>query len=353
MANTISSVLTSSVSGSTYPTIAITTSFATSNGVRLEFEYLPESVSFGVSATFSQTEIPFTAARFLSYDHSDIEEVSIDVKVVAGCNNAITIFGGTVSSGALGGALNSASLVAGKYERVALVTIAQLLYSLPLPSNNQGTAQGGTPPPTCRLIVGRMFSGVGAFTGASIKFNGPYDYDGSPTDMDVSLRFLPSEFYNSTGFAGIPSDPSGLVSTSSPSGDSELTGTTPYALAFGATVSNVGLPGISAVNPGTPTPPTTPAQPSGQPNQVPSSKVQGPTQPTPTNEQAGAAMGFPANQVYYDLNSDTYYFGPMDPSTGKPTTDPATGKPDTNKYVPYGGDVVRSAVVSQGYSSPR
>src|SRR6202008_4573358 len=143
--------ITSAFNGaSTLPVILISTSFATSNAVKLEFEYLPEEASFGVNAQLDDTPVSFTSARRLTYSYSEIEEVSLSVKVIAGCNNAVTYFGGnlTVGTGALS---NLGGFVATKHQRVALITIAQLLYSLPLPSDNSGTGAGGTPPLTCRF----------------------------------------------------------------------------------------------------------------------------------------------------------------------------------------------------------
>lgn len=218
----------------TSPTIWITTtqSSSTVNGVTLEFDYLPESVTFGVTADFEQHPVTFTSARFLQYQESNIEEVSLTVKVVAGCNNCITYFQGkTMGSNYL----NWGNLVSSKFERVSLINLAKLLYALPLPANNY-SEDLPNPPPTCRLTVARMFTAPGAFTACSITFNGPYDYDGSPTDMDVSLRFLPSEFYNSDiPGPGVTGDISGYNVQSSPTGESQITGGYPYALTFGDT----------------------------------------------------------------------------------------------------------------------
>jgi hypothetical protein len=265
--------LTDLSDGSTLPFIYIKTTLAGDvNSVSLQFEYLPESVSFGVSALFQAEPIAFTSARWLSYQHSDIEEVSLAFKVVAGCNNCITRAGANTS----GSNYINFSVKTATFVRNSLIDIAKLLYSLPLPGTNEyGTGAGGNsgvgglPPPTVRLIVGKMFSGIGAMTGCSIQFNGPYDFDGSPTDMDVSLRFLPSEFYNGstmdTGIMGLPissqqpAQPgtgdigkNPLVPVSTPTGETEVTGMYPYALAFGETNIAASAAGINPVT-GAPT----------------------------------------------------------------------------------------------------
>ena len=248
---TVGQTLEELIKEPTYPTIYIATSLtsAMQNGVSIKFDYLPESLSFGVSATFQQQEVPWTSARWITYDHSDIEEVSLTIKVVAGCNNCITRFSGNTN---LSKYLTRGSLVSAKYERVSLITLAQMLYSLPLPGSNPDVNfANALPPPTCRLTVARMFSGPGAFTGCSIQFNGPYDYDGSPTDMDVSLRFLPSEFYDSTSWQ-TGQAPTHLTPVSTPSGATQLTYNYPYALTFGDT--QLGIQGKS--EPGTEAPET-------------------------------------------------------------------------------------------------
>jgi hypothetical protein len=239
---TVGQTLEELIKEPTYPTIYIATSLtsAMQNGVSIKFDYLPESLSFGVSATFQQQEVPWTSARWITYDHSDIEEVSLTIKVVAGCNNCITFFSGNTK---LSKYLTRGNLVSAKYERVSLITLAQILYSLPLPGSNPDANFGNAlPPPTCRLTVARMFSGPGAFTGCSIQFNGPYDYDGSPTDMDVSLRFLPSEFYDSSTWQTGQAQ-THLTPVATPSGATQLSALYPYALTFGNT--QLGLQGKS------------------------------------------------------------------------------------------------------------
>jgi hypothetical protein len=294
----------------TYPQIWIATALpsATQNAVTLQFDYLPESVSFGVSATFDQAPIQFTSARWLTYNHSDIEEVSLTVKVVAGCNNCLTYFGGNTKGSQYG---VRGGLAASKYVRNSLVTLAQILYSLPLPATNDLPGKG-MPPPTCRLKVGGMFSGIGAFTRCSIQFNGPYDYDGSPTDMDVSLGFLPSEFYDSSSFQKMIESSAGLLPKSTPYGARQVSGNDSYALTFYDTQTGQGEsePSQSAVD-ATNAPnqgfesseyPATPAE-------VPADQVQGPQTPTPTNQEVAIATGTPENQVFYDSAKDTYTLG--------------------------------------------
>jgi hypothetical protein len=294
----------------TYPTISIRTSFAQANAVAVTFEYMPESVSFGVSAEFDEQAIAFTSARWLTYNHSNIEEVSLNVRVVAGCNNCITMVGGNVNNKSLN--LNYTlfgGLVTGKYERNSLITIAQLLYALPLPATNSKEVQGETssPPPTCRLIVGKMFSGVGVFTGCSIQFNGPYDFDGSPTDMDVSLRFMPSEFYDSETFTGLPSG-GVLIPRSTPTGESEVTGGYPYALTFGETTTGMGV--IIPPTGGTgEAPPPTVYPTMTNISQISEDRVTGPTKQTPTNAQVAIALGVSESEVHYDADKKTYTIG--------------------------------------------
>ena len=303
----------------TTATISISTSnlstTAQINAVSIQFDYMPEDVSFGVSATFIPHQITFTSARWLQYQYTDIDEVSLTVKVVAGCNNCITLYGGNT---AVSGFLNTGGLRVGRYERNNLINLAKALYSLPLPGSNDFVDGKGSPPPTCRLIVGKMFSGVGAFTRCSIKFNGPYDFDGSPTDMEVSLGFLPSEYYDSSSFPGSEA-PANLKPISTPDGQQQMqggpTGTDaryPYALTFGNTQQGV-IPAAPAAN--TPTAANTPNQGPelvGQneaPGTVPAPAVQGPQTPTPTNQEVAIATGFPENEVFYNSGKDTYTLG--------------------------------------------
>jgi hypothetical protein len=316
----------------TYPTIYIATSLvsAMQNGISLKFDYLPESLSFGVSANFNQNEVPWTSARWITYDHSDIEEVGLTIKVVAGCNNCITYFSGNTK---LSKYLTRGNLVSSKYERVSLITLAQILYSLPLPgSNPDANFANALPPPTCRLTVARMFSGPGAFTGCSIQFNGPYDYDGSPTDMDVSLRFLPSEFYDSSTWQTGQAQEH-LTPVSTPSGATQLTANYPYALTFGDT--QLGMQGKS--EPGTKAP-ETPAEAAAKEEAARQARIlrlalaqakqykveeaaarqakmptfKGPTSPTPTEAEIALAwsdLGIAPTapeDVSYDQPSDVY-----------------------------------------------
>ena len=301
----------------TDPTIWIATALpATSfTGVIIQFEYMPDSVSFGISADFTPQAIKFTSARWLVYDHSDIEEVSLTIKVVAGCNNCITRFGGSIKSSNY---LNAGPLVTGRYQRNTLITIAKALYSLPLPSNNNfyKSDNSAMPPPTCRLIVGKMFSGIGAFTRCQIQFNGPWDWDGSPTDMDVTLGFLPSEFYDSAGGEGAeshfakPFDEGKLLEPeNSPTGESELTGDIPYAISFGETTKTPGATGLYDV-------PKTPAQvekEKKQPQQQlpPSELPGGALQPRPTYSdlEVANAFGVEPKDVFHKMDGSYIIIG--------------------------------------------
>jgi hypothetical protein len=331
----------------TAPQIWIATALpsATNNAVIIQFDYLPESVSFGVSAIFTPTPIPFTSGRWLSYENSEIDEVNLTVKVVAGCNNCITYFGGKTAGSNY---QVPSGLTAGKFVRNTLIVIARALYSLPLPGNNLGV--NGNPVPTCRLKVGKMFSGVGAFSSCSIQFNGPYDFDGSPTDMDVSLRFTPSEFYDSTTMVSAKFNPgNGNTQTNfgprgTPTGELLLSGKDPYALTFGETQTGL----VEKLQQQTPTDATTDNPTTTYPTitndtQIPESQLQGPNSPTPTNQEAAAAMGYPAastndSYTYYDKNKDSYTFG----ATHKPgdPVDVFTGGTS------FPGNVVRAKVES-------
>ena len=293
---------------STYPQIWIATALpsATQNAVTLQFDYMPESVTFGVSANFEQAPIQYTSARWLSFDHSDIEEVSISVKVVAGCNNCITYFGGNTkgSQYTVRGGLTSA-----KFTRNSLITLAQILYSLPLPATNDLPGKG-MPPPTCRLKVGSMFSGVGAFTRCSIAFNGPYDFDGSPTDMEVSLGFLPSEFYDSSSFKAMITTSTGLLPHSTPTGAQLVSGSDSYALTFYESQTGLGTDVNAATEPNAANTPNQGPELVGQtPAEVPAEQVQGPQTPTPTNQEVAIATNTPENEVYYNSAKDTYTLG--------------------------------------------
>jgi hypothetical protein len=307
----------------THPQIWIATALPSAqvNAATIQFDYMPESVSFGVSAAFTDTPIPMTSGRWLSWQNSSIDEVSVTVKVVVGCNNCITYYGGN-TPGSDYSYSTKGVLVTGKYARNSLIKIAQLLYSLPLPGSNgtspDANGQGmalASPPPTCRFKVGKMFSGVGAFTGVSIAFNGPYDYDGSPTDMEVSFRFNPSEFYDSTLLQTALANP-GIVPTRTPTGETLIAGNTSYALTFGDT--QTGFTGqAEAADDGTaaattPTPPNQGPETVGKeetPATVPEDRVTGPTKTTPTNDEVAAAMEVTPGEVYYDADKKTYTIG--------------------------------------------
>jgi hypothetical protein len=217
------------VTGQTaYPTITISTTMASAgNYCSISFEYLPESISIGTTAVFTDTPVPFSAVRILTYDHSEIDEISLTVRVVAGCNNAITRLSG--GGGSTDPSVPS-GLVAAKTYRNDLITVARLLYSITLPAQAAANSQ---PPPTCQLTIGTVFSGVGAFTGMKITHNGPWDVDGSPTDMDVAFTFKPSNVYNSNNAAGagVGSGDAGVYSNA-PCGANEVSGdnVAPYAL---------------------------------------------------------------------------------------------------------------------------
>lgn len=180
-------------SATTYPTIQIKTinygslAAVKQNNIIINFSYLPESISMGVSAQYNATPFTFSAAKWLIYDHSDIEDISLTVKVVAGLNNAVYSMGANITGG-------SFSPVVAK-KRVDLITLAKFLYAFCLPGDNQYPS---TPPAASQLIVGNFCNVAGAFKSMHITFNGPYDYDSSPTDMTVDMSFIASEFYNSS-----------------------------------------------------------------------------------------------------------------------------------------------------------
>lgn len=145
-----SGAIGSANTNATYPTIVITTvkKEDSANACSIIFEYLPDSLSFATTANFTPTPIPFTSARMLFYVNSDLNEVSLSVRVVAGCNNAITMISSNTSTSgftARGGA------VATKTVRNGIMKVAKLLYSLTLPATND---LNGNPPPTCNLTVG-------------------------------------------------------------------------------------------------------------------------------------------------------------------------------------------------------
>jgi hypothetical protein len=168
-----------------------------------------------------------------------------------------------------------------------------------------------------------MFSGVGAFTGCSIQFNGPYDFDGSPTDMEVSLRFLPSEFYDASTFAKAITGNIGLVPKATPTGESEVTGGFPYALTFAETqiglAAEVGsnVPGATITpESGSPTPLA--AQLGGLPGTIPETKVIGATSQTPTHAEVALAYQnivgpISPDEVRYDPVNHIYTIGYYDP----------------------------------------
>jgi hypothetical protein len=308
---------------------------STINAVTIQFDYMPEDITFGVTANFLPHQITFTSARWLQYQNTDIDEVSLTVKVVSGCNNAITYYAGNTAGS---GFLARSPLRVGLYQRNNLINLAKALYLLPLPGSNDWIDGKGSPPPTCRLNVGKMFSGIGAFSRCSIKFNGPYDFDGSPTDMDVTLGFLPSEYYASSSFPGSEA-PANLKPISTPDGQQQVQGGHPYALTFGNTQEGAipAAPGYS--DPNAPTAANTPNQGPelvGQtPATVPQAAVQGPQTPTPTNQEVAIATNTPENEVFYNSAKDTYMLG----GTFTPGGVPVGG-------TEYSGDNIRKQVAN-------
>ena len=177
----------------TYPQISIYTLNPGDNACSMIFDYLPESVSFSVTANYDDTPLPMTAIRILVYKHTVIDDVNLTFTVVAGCSSAITYL--AKNEGGKGTAAVTST-------RNSLIKIAKYLSSLALPLQNLGSGQGSKPPPSCRLTVGPFFSCVGGFTNISIKYEGPYDFDGSPTNMEVTVGFKASQMYDSNSNAG-------------------------------------------------------------------------------------------------------------------------------------------------------
>lgn len=164
----------------------------------------------------------------------------------------------------------------------------------------------------------------------SITYNGPWDYDGSPTDMTVEMGFMPSEFYDSTSnkiglagaskgtntaaaggtFASSDSGQASLMPKTTVDGATEVTGNNPYALwvgegTFGQSSSNQAFDmknvGMAALGEGGTSTDAT------DPNLV-GSKV--PVQWNLTD----IATKFGANSVSYDPNTNrwTMQGGPQD-----------------------------------------
>jgi hypothetical protein len=150
-----------------------------------------------------------------------------------------------------------------------------------------------------------MFSGVGAFTRCSIQFNGPYDYDGSPTDMEVSLGFMPSEMYDSTTMVTAIANPT-LVPVSTPTGETLVTGGTLYALTFGETSTSPTPSGTSAPGTQNPQQSTPSSSKPGEPATIQANQVQGPTSPTPTEPEVAAAFKTTPDNVSRDPLSGIY-----------------------------------------------
>jgi hypothetical protein len=212
----------------TVPQISIYTLNPGPNACSITFDYLPESVNFSVTANYTDQPFPFTAIRMMIYSHTVIDAVNLTIKVVAGCNNAITFLSQTNGGSDPGQAVT--------YTRNSLIKIAQYLSSLALPLTNSVGGANTKPPPSCRLTVGPFFSCVGGFTNIGIKYNGPYDFDGSPTDMEVTIGFLASQMYNSdsnlTGMDVTPEKEAAAAGALSQtmSGSTELTGQSPYVV---------------------------------------------------------------------------------------------------------------------------
>jgi hypothetical protein len=249
--------ITQMVAAETYPTIRISTvsanAFADDTvAVTVEFEYLPESLSFGVTANYEKHPLPLTSAQWVMYSYTTIDDISLSVKVVAGCNNAIVNYSSTedMSWGLF------ASLKATKTVRNNLITLAKLLYALTLPPTNDPGA--GSVPPNCNLTIGPYCRVMGYFGSVNIKFSGPYDWDGSPTEMDVDLNFTPTEFTalndpkQATGADGAAINPSVLQTMS---GISEIKPiNNPYAIWVGQNTNPAA--------PAAPPPSSTPSSPS-------------------------------------------------------------------------------------------
>jgi hypothetical protein len=320
----------------TYPTIRISTvqntgTAANKNSVSLEFEYLPESMSFSVSANFEKHPLPLTSARFVIYNYTDIDDIQLSVKVVAGCNNAIVNY--SAASGktwALFGTTQAA-----KKTRNDLITIAQYLYALALPpSNNPG---GGSIPPTCNLTIGPYCRVMGYVQSVGIKYSGPYDWDGSPTEMDVDLNFCPTEFtaFNDPGQVPGGTTTPNMQALQTMDGNREVSSTVesgdvPYAIWVGQNTNDY------AATP----PPAAPANPSPSASAILSGEgvqsqaqrdaglTSGPatsqsvTQKsgTYTNANIAEAYGLPVDLTNQDqVNNQVRRFQNEDPTTHQPT----------------------------------
>lgn len=277
--------------GQTFPTITITSVNAVGglsgspnrgtgrSNLSLQFQYLPESVSFGVSAALEAHPIPMTAAQFLQYSNSKIDDISVNIKVAAGCQGALVTYSSNTSTSGFS-ALSGGTTIR---TRADLMSIAKFMYSLPLPGsassgyptlNDQtGTssttgATNGYPPGVFNLIIGPYCGCTGAFSAVNITFNGPYDYDGSPTDMDISFTFMPSEFWVQA--AALDENPSltNFQSRTTMTSDAEVSGLAPgklpYAIWVGVQQANAG--GVQSIpdkpsTPSTTAPSTVPAFP--------------------------------------------------------------------------------------------
>lgn len=317
------------MAAATYPTIRISTastgdtaSAGNSNAVSIEFEYLPESVSFSVTAQYEKHALPLTSARWVLYSYTDIDDINVSVKVVAGCNNAI------VNYSSYQGTLWSlfAATKAAKTIRNDLITIAKFLYSLALPPTNDPGA--GSIPPSCNLTIGPYCSVMGYVQSVNIKYSGPYDYDGSPTEMDVDLNFTPTEF---TAL----NDPNqgasfNLTSMQTMAGVPEVSGTVPYAIWVGQNTNSAApaAPPVSASAPAPSTSATLSAAGVQSQAQRDAGLSSGPSTSQQVTQQSGTYTSANIAEAYglpLDLNdpnavnNQVRRYQNVDPTTGQPS----------------------------------
>ncbi len=218
------SISTVGAFGGELSTLAGTKQQSGKGNFSLTFEYLPESLTFSTSNDLKAIPLAMTNSQLLVATHGRIDDIQVSVKVVAGCNGAICSFAkNTVKSNYT--VIQATAKVA--ETRADLVTIAKMMYSLTLFSST------GKPPPYCNLVIGPFCGCTGAFSAVSINYNGPYDLDGCPTDMEISFTFMPSEYGLLTDDPKQGDTPAtgGLTMTS----DSLVTGAQTYAVYVGST----------------------------------------------------------------------------------------------------------------------
>jgi hypothetical protein len=122
-----------------------------------------------------------TLGQLVSYDHSELPDISFSLRIVAGIDNASVTNYYSGSSRVIN-------------ENISMATLVQELYQCVLPQDS--TYSTGAPPPKSVLSVGSMFCSAGVFDSIDPEYFGPYDQYGNPQEVEIQFNFIPTQFYD-------------------------------------------------------------------------------------------------------------------------------------------------------------